>query len=466
MTTIVWFRNDLRIDDNPALAEAIKHSRPILPLFIWSPEEEGKWPLGGASRWWLHHSLQALEKELEEIGLRLVIQSGPSLKILLKLIQQTQAKNILWNRRYEPYIIKRDSSIKLALAEAGVEVQSFNGSLLFEPWSISNKQGKPFQVFTPFWRKCLQQPIPLPITFPRNQIKGTPTIDSIPLPSLELLPKIHWDAGLEKQWKPGEKEAKKLLKSFLSNHVGEYAEMRDRPDVVGTSLMSPYLHFGEISPRTIWHSATSEDMPYLRQICWREFAYHLLYHFPATPAKPLKPAFETFPWKCNTNYLQAWQKGLTGYPIVDAGMRELWTIGWMHNRVRMIVGSFLVKDLLIPWQEGAKWFWDTLVDADLANNTLGWQWVAGCGADASPFFRIFNPITQGEKFDPDGTYICKWIPELAKLPKKWIHRPWEAPSEVLHSARVTLGVTYPYPIVDHAEARNQALAAFKEMKER
>lgn len=465
MATIVWFRNDLRIEDNPALAEALKLGGPIIPLYIWSPQEEGHWPLGGASRWWLHYSLEALDHELKTLGLQLIIKSGSSLEILQKLIKESKATSVLWNRRYEPYIIKRDSHIKSALTDGGIDVRSFNSSLLFEPWSIQNKQGKPFQVFTPFYKTCLQQTIPSPTSLPQKICTSTPKIESTPLSKLDLLPHIHWDSGLKQMWKPGTQNAKKLMKSFLSKGVSQYPEMRDRPDIRGTSLLSPYLHFGEISPRMIWHSAhPTEDAPYLRQLVWREFAFHLLYHFPKTPDKPLKEAFENFPWKYDQGALKAWQKGLTGYPIVDAGMRELWTTGWMHNRVRMIVGSFLVKDLLLPWQEGAKWFWDTLVDADLANNTLGWQWVAGCGADASPYFRIFNPMTQGEKFDPDGAYVRKWVPELANMPTKWIHNPWEASEGELRMAGVTLGETYPRPIVDHSEARLRALEALKQVR--
>lgn len=468
-TTILWFRNDLRLEDNPALTQAVLHGGGIIPLYIWSPEEEGRWPPGAASKWWLHHSLNSLNQELLKHGAKLIVRSGKSLDVLREVIHETNAQTLFWNRRYEPSIIERDSLIKSELTADGIEVRSFNGSLLYEPWTILNKQGKPFQVFTPFWKACLQQgqpaePVPAPKKFP-------PLAKNIPstgLDSLELMPKIHWDAGLEKAWKPGAPHALKALKSFMQSKVEQYHEMRDRPDIEGVSHLSPYLHFGEISPRTVWHAILQHQRLdqkgvecYLRQLGWREFAHHLLYHFPHTPEHPLRKEFSAFPWKYDNEHLKTWHKGNTGYPFVDAGMRQLWKTGWMHNRVRMVVGSFLVKDLLLSWTEGAKWFWDTLVDADLANNTLGWQWVGGCGADAAPYFRIFNPVSQGEKFDPEGLYVREWVPELSRLPDKWIHRPWEAPDAILQNAGVALGKTYPKPIVDHDIARKEALEAFK-----
>lgn len=467
---IIWFRQDLRLDDNPALQKALEKGEAIIPLYIWAPEEEGEWAPGGATKWWLHHSLKSLDEQLQKVGLSLIIRKGKSLDVLKEVIKETGAKGVFWNRRYEPAIIKRDSLIKSILHDEKISVQSFNSALLFEPWEIKNKQGKPFQVFTPFWKNCCTHPTPQPLSYKLPSLKPA-RILSLKIEDLELLPRIQWDEGIKKMWTPGAMEAKQVLAQFLDEAILTYPELRDRPDLPGVSRLSPYLHFGEISPRMIYAEILKkygtrhpETETYLRQLGWRDFAHHLLYHFPSTPAHPLRKEFLDFPWDDNLQALHAWQKGLTGYPIIDAGMRQLWTTGWMHNRVRMLVGSFLVKDLFIPWQEGAKWFWDTLVDADLANNTLGWQWVAGCGADAAPYFRIFNPVTQSEKFDPQGNYIRKWVPELAKLPEKWIHKPWETPELILRGASIELGKTYPKPIVDHASARERALEAFKNLR--
>jgi deoxyribodipyrimidine photo-lyase len=465
--TIVLLSQHLRVEDNPALSAACKQGG-VIPTFIYSPENEGKWPPGAASRWWLHHSLTDLEASLKKLGLPLIIRKGHTVDVVQEIIQESSATAVYWNRRYEPSAIKLDERLRNALFTQGIETQTFHGTLLFEPWSIANKQGKPFQVFTPFWKACLSSPLPEEQLPPPHHItRGLIKIKSDSIESLQLLPKISWDEGLKDNWKPGSSNAKPLLRTFLNNGIEHYPTNRDRPDIEGVSRMSPYLHFGEITPRMIWHEVIKRfpnETPfresYLRQLGWREFAHHLLYHFPSTPEAPLRTGFVNFPWNCNEKNHNAWKNGLTGYPIVDAGMRELWHTGWMHNRVRMIVGSFLVKDLLISWNEGARWFWDTLVDADLANNTLGWQWVGGCGADAAPYFRIFNPITQGEKFDPEGHYVRKWVPELSQLPNKWIHRPWEAPELILRAAGIILGNTYPAPIIDHAAARLKALEAF------
>ena len=312
---------------------------------------------------------------------------------------------------------------------------------------------------------------------PAATLPPSPAITGVALSELGLLPTIPWDGGLQATWIPGEAGAQARLETLVAGPLKAYHDLRNLPDKPGTSMLSPHLRFGEISPRQVWHRVQialqqgeipsgTDSVTFLNEIGWREFAYHLLYHFPQTVDTPLNPAFEAFPWRHDPTGLKAWQKGLTGYPIVDAGMRQLWHTGWMHNRVRMIVASFLTKDLILPWQQGANWFWDTLVDADLASNTLGWQWAAGSGADAAPYFRIFNPITQGEKFDPDGHYVRRWVPELAAMPAKWIHKPWEAPAEVLSSARVRLGENYPGPMVDHAQARLAALAAYKEISKR
>lgn len=467
--TIVWMRQDLRIEDHPALDAAAQRGS-VIPLYIWSPQEEGHWPLGGASKWWLHHSLKSLENDLRSLGLPLIIRKGKSLDCLRDVIKETNADAVFWSRRYEPYAIKRDIQVKSKLSEEGLLAKSFPGNVLYEPWSIQNKQGKPFQVFTFFWKNCLAKEQPLaPLSAPIGVKGKIVEVDSLHIEDLKLLPTTSWDEGIAHTWKPGSVYAKEFLSYFLEGGAHDYNERRDRPDLPGVSRLSPYLHFGEISVRMVWDEIVKklgfqEAEPYLRQLGWRDFAYHLLYHFPKIPEEPLRQEFAYFPWKENKKLLKVWQKGMTGYPFVDAGMRQLWMTGWMHNRARMVVGSFLVKDLLLPWQTGAQWFWDTLVDADLANNTLGWQWVAGSGADAAPFFRIFNPITQGEKFDPEGSYVRKWVPEIANLPDKWIHKPWEAPLDILEKAGVKLGQTYPYPIVNHDEARLAALEAFEEIK--
>jgi deoxyribodipyrimidine photo-lyase len=361
--------------------------------------------------------------------------------------------------------------IKSALGEEGVRVTSHKGALLFEPWEIATKQEQPYRVFTPFWKACTSRPEPRePLTPPKQLTAPGAWPESVAIDDLALLPSISWDEGIRASWTPGENGARDRLEEFLDQGVLEYTDKRDLPAIDATSRMSPHLHFGEISPRTIWHE-TKRAHPrskgaasFLREVGWREFAHHVLFHFPDTTTKPLRPEFAEFPWDDAPGALSAWQRGQTGYPIVDAGMRQLWSIGWMHNRVRMIVASFLVKDLRVHWLEGARWFWDTLVDADLPNNTMGWQWTAGCGADAAPYFRVFNPLLQGQKFDPDGTYVREWVPELEKLPPKWIHRPWEAPEDVLRDAGVRLGESYPQPLVDHAAARNEALAAFDRIK--
>jgi len=476
--TIVWFRHDLRLADNPALHTAIQRGSAVIPLFIHAPEEETPWQPGGASRWWFHQSLCALDVRLRELGSRLVIRRGPTLETLHALVKETGAAAVFWNRRYEPAVTARNATVKASLRNAGCEVESFNAALLHEPWTIQNQSGKPFQVFTPFWRHCLARPDPSePLPAPKNLPALSKWPRSLPLDELELEPKINWAGGLRTAWQPGEADAAASLSRFLTKAFDDYADQRNRPDVAGTSRLSAHLHFGEISPRQVWHGlrrmAAKRGLPveqwrssqFLAEVGWREFAHHLLYHFPHTPTEPLRADFKKFTWRKDAAWLYAWQKGRTGYPIVDAGMRELWTTGWMHNRVRMIVASFLVKDLLISWQEGARWFWDTLVDADLAQNTLGWQWTAGCGADAAPYFRVFNPISQGEKFDPHGDYVRKWCPELAKLPDNWLHRPHETPAKILAAAGgIRLGRTYPEPIVSHAIAREVALEAFARIK--
>lgn len=476
--SIVWFRHDLRLADHPALVAAAKRGGPVIPVFIWAPEEAGDWAAGAASRWWLHRSLISLSESLQSLGMRLTIRRGPSLDALQAIAAETGADAVYWNRRYEPAIVSRDTKIKSTLKGDDLHVESFNGSCLFEPSTIKNKQGKPFQVFSAFWRSCLSLPEPpTPIRRPSKLVAPKSWPKSLTVDALGLEPRVDWAGGIREAWKIGEAAAGRQLKRFVSSGAADYSTGRDRPDRSGTSRLSPYLHFGELSPRQAWHSIRrrQSDMPpgdiedsmacFLRELGWREFAYHLLVHFPHTVNEPLRDRFRAFPWGQDDAALAAWQRGQTGYPIVDAGMRELWTTGWMHNRVRMVVASFLVKHLLVDWRAGAAWFWDTLVDADLANNTLGWQWVAGCGADASPYFRIFNPILQGRKFDPEGDYVRKWVPELGALPTKWIHAPWEASTDVLETAGVRLGRAYPKPIVDHATARKRALAALAELRQ-
>ena len=477
--TIVWFRQDLRLQDNPALSAGVARGGPVVPVYILDEAGEGRWPAGGAARWWLHHSLSALDASLRERGSRLVLARGESAAVLGELIKATGATAVYWNRRYEPAVSARDQALKAGLAGAGIEARSFNAALLFEPQTVQNKAGGPFQVFTPFWKHCQTLALEAPVRLPAGPLPSPAKWPRSPaLAELNLSPALKWADGFVARWQPGEAGAMKRLRKFTTGAMAAYAEQRNLPDVDGTSELSPHLHAGDIGPRQIWAavralSKESGVFPvnrgaqlFLAEVGWREFAHHLLYHFPSTPEQPLRTDFAAFPWRKDPKQLRAWQRGLTGYPIVDAGMRQLWTTGWMHNRVRMIMASFLVKHLRISWQAGADWFWGTLVDADLASNTLGWQWTAGCGADAAPYFRIFNPILQGLKFDPEGGYVRRWVPELAKLPATVIHQPWEAPMNVLAQAGLTLGRDYPHPIVDHGEARVAALAALKAMRGR
>ncbi len=470
---LVWFRLDLRLRDNPAWSAAAATKQPVIPVFIWAPEEEDPWPPGAASRWWLHQSLGSLERDLAKAGAKLTIRRGPTEQAFESLIRETQTKAVFWNRRYEPAVRRRDANVEAELSRRGVQTESFNSALLFEPWTILNSGGQPFQVFSAFWKTCLTKPDPAaPHTAPKEIAKPLQWPHSLPLEALELEPKIDWTAGIRRVWTPGEEGAKKQFQRFLRSGFARYASDRNFPSRTGTSRLSPHLHFGEISPREIWHALlarrNSENAAgidsYLREVGWREFAYHLLYHFPFTTNECLRREFSRFPWRTGRDLPKKWQRGRTGYPLVDAGMRELWTTGWMHNRVRLVVASFLTKHLRIRWEEGAYWFWDTLVDADLANNTLGWQWTAGCGADAAPYFRIFNPVLQSEKFDPNGDYIRKWVPDLAELPNAWIHKPWSAPPAVLANAGVQLGSNYPMPVVTHEEARREALEAFARIR--
>ncbi|QJE71946.1 deoxyribodipyrimidine photo-lyase [Aerophototrophica crusticola] len=475
---IVWFRQDLRLADNPALAHAVESGRPVIPLFVLDDLTPGEWKPGGASRWWLHHSLAALRDGLARLGAPLVLRRGPADVVVGKLAAETGAALVTWNRNYDPASIERDSRLKAELQKSSVEAVSCNGNLLNEPWTVLAGAGNPYKVFTPYYKAVLArtkagEPRPAPDRLAAPA--ASPESDT--LEEWGLLPtKPDWAGGMRAFWKPGEPGALERLERFLSEACEGYAQGRNIPGMDGTSRLSPHLHFGELSPRQVWHAAMGllarDKRPscrenvesFLREIIWREFSHGLLYHFPHLPDRPLNPRFEDFPWQPDPKLMAAWKRGRTGYPIVDAGMRQLWETGWMHNRVRMIVGSLLVKHLLQPWQAGERWFWDTLVDADLANNSAGWQWIAGCGADAAPYFRVFNPVLQGEKFDPDGRYVRRWVPELARLPDKYVHAPWTAPPMVLSGAGVVLGKTYPAPVVEHGKGRERALAAFAQVK--
>jgi deoxyribodipyrimidine photo-lyase len=475
-TALVWFRRDLRVTDNPALSHACSAYDRVIPVYLHQPGEESPWSPGAAQQVWLHHSLHALDENLRKQGSRLILRRGPSLEALRRLVAETEATAVFWNRLYEPAIIKRDQHIKQALREDGLEVESFNAALLHEPWTIKTRQEGPYRVYTPYARAARQAGVEPP--FPAVRIPGAATAKLLTesLDSLELLPGIRWDKSLIAHWQPGERGAQDALRKFLQHGLGQYRDGRNLPGETGVSRLSPHLHFGEIGPRQIWQAVQAAGdntsgvagsaETYLNEILWREFGHHLLYHFPQTPEQALDSRFAHFPWAAaDENNLMAWQKGRTGIPIVDAGMRELWQTGWMHNRVRMIVASFLTKNLLIPWQTGAGWFWDTLLDADLASNTLGWQWTAGCGADAAPYFRIFNPVLQGARFDAAGVYVRRWVPELTRLPDNWIHQPWRAPDAILHAAGLQLGSDYPKPLVDLADSRQRALTAYATLRE-
>ncbi|WP_259782609.1 cryptochrome/photolyase family protein [Aestuariispira ectoiniformans] len=466
MTTIVWFRQDLRLADNPALLQAAARGE-ILPVFILDEETQ---PLGGASRWWLHHSLEALS---DSLGGLCLFKGNPG-EILPGLVTEVGADAIYWNRLYEPAAISRDKALKSALGNLDIEVHSFNAALLHEPWEVQTKTGGPYKVYTPYWRAAQVLEMPYPTSKPQSlEVMSFDGGDA--LSDWALLPSDpDWAAGWRDLWQPGEAGACARLEQFLEKGLQGYGQLRDRPDLPNVSRLSPHLHFGEISPRLLFArldfvldqgAAPPKDVEKFKaELGWREFAYHLLYHFPDLPGQNWRREFDNYPWADDDRALRAWQRGQTGYPIVDAGMRELWQTGYMHNRVRMITASFLIKHLRLHWKHGMDWFADTLLDADLANNAAGWQWVAGSGADAAPYFRIFNPMTQGEKFDPDGTYIRRWCPELADLPTDHIYAPFDAPLSVLTQAGIVLGETYPRPIVDHAQARAAALAGYDAVK--
>jgi deoxyribodipyrimidine photo-lyase len=460
---LVWFRQDLRLADNPALAAL--DGRPALLVYVLDDEAAGAWAHGGAQRWWLHHSLASLTADLAARGASLHLARGPATRIIPQLAAAIGASEVIAGRLYEPWARSRDAAIAEALQAEGRKLSLHTSSLLHEPHRIRTGTGKPYSVYTPFSRALFalgEPPPPLP-TPARIETLAHP---GLPLEALELLPKRDWAREFPQHWQPGEAGAAARIKAF--SLLNRYDATRNLPGIPGTSGLSPHLRFGEISPRQLWHAARAAgvtgDATFLKEILWREFAYHLLWHRPELPEAPLQQSFANFPWQPDAKLLRAWQRGQTGYPIVDAGMRQLWRSGWMHNRVRMITASFLVKHLLQPWQAGEAWFWDTLLDGDLASNAASWQWVAGCGADAAPYFRVFAPVLQGEKFDADGAYVRRWVPEIAGLPDKFLHKPWEAPEIILRGANIRLGVDYPRPVMDHGQGRARALAAYAEMR--
>ena len=467
---ILWFRKDLRLDDNRALDAAHRSGRAIIPLYISEPEAAGTGPLGAAQAWWLHHSLEALDRSLRKRQGRLVLASGEAFEVLRAFIRESGAEAVFWNRRYDPAGISIDVRIKHELEKQAIEARSFAGQLLHEPSRLMTGNGTPYRVYTPFWRALEGggEPEP-PLEAPAKLRLASQFPKSEALESWKLLPtKPDWAGDFTDLWTPGEDGAHEKLRAFIEDALDGYKENRDYPARPATSMLSPHLAFGEISPARIWDAtrglskrvAAADVVHFRKEIAWREFSYHLLFHFPRLASNNWNERFDGFEWRNDDDDFRAWRRGMTGYPIIDAGMRQLWRHGWMHNRVRMIVASFLIKDLMIDWRRGEAWFRDTLVDADPANNAASWQWVAGSGADASPFFRIFNPVLQGEKFDPDGNYVRSYVPELRELGAKYIHRPFEAPRSMLDEAGIALGQTYPKPIVDHALARNRALAAY------
>ncbi len=475
-TAIVWLRNDLRLRDNPALDAAVREFDQVAPVVIWSPGESGIWSPGPASRAWLALSLAALADDVAARGGRLTILAGQTGITLRALAARIKASTVHWNRRCEPALANLDDRVRDFLEGAGLRVEVHEGNMLWEPTGLLTTSGRPYRVFTPFTAAAERGPDP---AFPLPAPARIPAPPDLPdgIKPASVASRLNGAPDIAAHWTPGESGAAARTAWFFAQHADSYSADRDRPDHNGTSRISPHLAFGEISARTLWHRArevivcngschlSEGAAAFIRQLEWRDFGHYLLHHFPETPEHPLRRRFEVFPWSRDPAANESWEAGATGYPIIDAGMRELRTTGWMHNRVRMLTASFLTKDLLLPWLDGARVFWERLADADLANNTLGWQWVAGCGADAAPYFRVFNPVTQGERFDPDGVYVKRWVPELEGLPPAWIHRPWAAPSDVLSKAGVTLGREYPQPIVDHASARLRALAIYGSIRD-
>ena len=473
-TAIVLFRHDLRIEDNRALSAAAESFETVIPVFVFDEDSEGTRPIGGARRWWLHHSLEALAASLDRLGAPLILRRGRMDEIVPALADETGAAAVFWNRRYDPPGMATDRRMKAALKQAGLEAESFEGHLLHEPWQVKTGSGGYYRVYSPFWRALCAQGDPRPPVDAPGKLKApSRTPGSETLSDWALLPTTpDWAGGLRESWTPGEAAAQERLAEFLDGEIEGYADDRDRPDKPATSRLSPYLTHGEITPYQIWHAVTQKTgiqardaEKFLKEVAWREFSWHLLHHNADLATRNFNADFDAFSWQGKADDLQDWRKGRTGYPIVDAGMRQLWRTGWMHNRVRMVAASFLIKHLMIDWREGEAWFWDTLVDADPANNAASWQWVAGSGADAAPYFRIFNPILQGEKFDPRGDYVRAFVEEVKDLPDRSLHKPWAAGKDALDRAGIELGRNYPCPIVDHGEARGRALAAYDKVKE-
>ena len=468
---IMWFRQDLRINDNPALSKACENAH-IIPIYIYDTNVPDNAQLGGASNWWLHHALESLNVALNN---KLIILRGNPQELLPQIAQSLECDGVYWNRMYEPWAQSRDTQVKSAIKELGMKAISYNGSLLWEPMQVLKKDETPYKVFTPYYRRgCLSKADPrYPIGKPTLNYADANISTALKLDALSLLPSINWDKTMKSLWEISEKGAQDKLQRFINEAVEDYDDARNIPSVSGTSQLSPYLHFGLISPNQAWYAVLSAfngntdkkgvDV-FLSELGWREFSYYLLFHFPTIGHKNFNAKYDKFPWRNDPEALKAWQLGNTGIPIIDAGMRELYQTGYMHNRVRMIVGSFLVKNLLIDWRHGERWFWDCLLDADSASNAASWQWVAGSGADASPYFRVFNPLLQGEKFDKEGVYVKQYCPELSALPKKYIHQPWAAPLEVLKAAKLTLGENYPKPLVDLKVSRQRALDAYSQIK--
>ena len=464
---ILWFRKDLRLMDNPALVEANLNAE-IIPIFILDDTNPEENKMGAASRVWLYHSLKSLNISLQK---KINFYSGDPVKIISELINNYNINGVYWNRCYEPWEIRRDKKIKDLLKIKKVKAKSFNGSLIREPWEVLKEDQTPYKVFTALYKKAyLNSDIKVEVINEPTKINySTKIFSSNTLDTLKLLPNLSWADNIIKHWQVGEKNAHLKMTEFFKKGIDDYKEGRNFPFKKNVSRLSPHIHFGEISPKQLWVKAKSissnkNTEHFVSEICWREFSYYLLYHFPNLPKDNLQKKFNNFPWKDNNYYFDSWKKGKTGYPIIDAGMRELYETGYMHNRVRMIVASFLVKNLLIHWHKGERWFWDCLFDADLANNSASWQWVAGSGADAAPYFRIFNPVTQGVKFDVDGQYTKQYVPELKDMPNKYLFSPWEAPDDVLNKANVVLGGNYPKPIIDIKESREKALYSFSLIK--
>lgn len=471
-TTIVWYSNAFRTDDQPALRGAYERGA-VAPVYVYDSQYTGPSAMGGATKWWVHHSLRALSVRLSQMGSPLIVRKGDPATELRKVAHALGADRVMFCEGIEPDLQQRDEEIEHELGKHGIEVERFKMDLLWPVGSVMTKDGNPYQVFTPFWKMALSTGMPdEPVDAPNKLTPPDGHTASVSIDQLGLLPEVEWYTQMEERWTPGEHSAQGRFASFMEHRLGAYAEDRNRLDIPGWSAMSAHIHFGEISVRRMWHTITQDERwqqvkgkeHYLREIGWREFAQHLINHFPRTIDEPLREQFKGFPWSRSKKAFDKWKRGQTGYPVVDAAMRNLWAEGWMPNRARMIVASFLCKDLRISWEEGMAWFWETLVDADLGSNTLGWQWTAGCGADAAPYFRVFNPVSQGEKFDPDGDYVRRWCPELAKLDSKVIHQPWEAAPMELSAAGITLGEEYPEPMVDHKVAREAALAAYEKVK--